>query len=206
MQQYESIIQKAWTDASFKSRLLTSPKAAFAEMGYDFGNMDVKVFDDAGDNAHFVLLTKEQAASVDLENDQVLGRVTKKALEDSNYKTRLISDTTAAVREVLGVEPPLNILVHENTDKVINLVIPANPETAGELSDTDLSMVAGGKGLVINCETIAGALTGAGNLTAKVGSYLPGNFGGLFSSLGPIMTGGGSMVGKTSNFLGFMGA
>ncbi|MBF0349943.1 MAG: hypothetical protein HQM11_02875 [SAR324 cluster bacterium] len=206
MQQYEFIIQKAWNDASFKSRLMSAPKETFANMGYDLGDVEVRVHDDAADKAHFVLLTKEQAACVDLENDQVLGKITKKALEDSNYKARLLSDTSTAVREVLGMEPPQNIVIHENTNKILNLVIPANPDTSGELSDTDLSMVAGGKGLTINCETISGVLTGAGNLTAKVGSYLPGNFGGLFSSLGPIMLGGGNAVGKTSNFLGFMGA
>ncbi|MBF0352869.1 MAG: hypothetical protein HQM11_17685 [SAR324 cluster bacterium] len=203
MEKYDAIIQKSWSDSSFKSRLIENPKATFSEMGYDFGKMDVRVFNDTTDTAHYVLLSSEQAALVNLDNDPVIGKVTKRALTDADYKSRLLSDASSAIREVLGVEPPQNIIVHENTSDILNIVLPNDPN--GELSDSDLSMVAGGKGLNINCETIGNATTGAGNLMSKVGSYLPGNFGGMFSSLGPILTGGGSMVGKASGFLGFMG-
>lgn len=205
MQQYEKIIERAWKNRSFKKQLIDAPKATFSNMGYDFGDLEVRIHDDSADTVHFVLLSKSQIRDLDLGSDPVIGKITKRAHEDESYKERLLNDPKMAIREVLGIEPPNNIEIHENTDQVINIVIPANPNTAGELSDTDLSMISGGKGLTINCDAVDGAMNAGGNLAAKVGSFLPGNFGGLFSSLGPILVGGGDLVGKTSSFLGFMG-
>ena len=206
MQQYETIIEKTWNDAAFKKQLIENPAATFSSLGYDFAGIEVQVHDDSADTAHFVLLNKEQAAELDLDSDPVIGKLTKRAHEDADFKARLLSDSTSAIREALGIEPPNNIQIHENTDRLLHIVLPANPNTAGELSDTDLSMVAGGKGLTINCESIDNFMGKSGSVAAKVGSYLPGNFGGLFSSLGPILVGGGDLIGKSSSFLGFLGA
>ncbi|MBF0353309.1 MAG: hypothetical protein HQM11_19940 [SAR324 cluster bacterium] len=207
MSSYENIVKRTWSDSEFKSLMLSNPKSALSQMGLSFGDdVEVKVYDDSGDTQHYVLLHESQTQGMDLDSDPIIGKITKKAQQDSSYRKRLLSDSKSAIREVLGTEPAGKIAIHENTASLLNIVLPSNPGSSGELSDSDLASVAGGKGLTINCDTVGGLMSSAGNLTSKVGSYLPGNFGGLFSSLGPIMTGGGSAIGKASGFLGFMGS
>ena len=198
---YESIIQRTWKDASFKSQLIANPKAV---LGLN-GEVEVQVHDDSAETMHFVLLSPSQLAQAQIDAKSIVGQVTNRAHADSAFKARLLSNAKAAVQEVIGVEAPANIVVHENTNEVIHIVLPSNPETTGELSDSDLAMVAGGKGVVINCATMSTGLNKGGGLMSKVGSLLPGNFGGLFSSLGPILTGGANVLNSASSFLGSFG-
>ena len=196
--QYEEIIQKTWNNEAFKNELMNDPKTV---LGLD-GNVEVKVFDDSADKLHFVLLSESQYGQASIDDNSIIGQVTRRAHEDASFKARLLTDANSAVQEVAGIEAPAAIEIHENTASVLNIVLPANPEATGELSDTDLSMVAGGKGLELNCTTISSGLNKAGGLMDTVGSLLPGNFGGLFSSMGPLLTGGGNITTSVSNFLG----
>ncbi|MGK5093713.1 NHLP leader peptide family RiPP precursor [Deltaproteobacteria bacterium TL4] len=205
---YDAIIQKTWEDATFKTSLMTSPKATLAKMGHAIPEgVTVSVYDDSTDKIHFVLLEQSQASEIGLDTSSIIGQVTKRAYENSEYKSLLLSDAQSAVKELTGVEVPQNIVVHENTSSHINLVLPVNPEITGELSDSDLVMVAGGKGLNINCSGISGLVTKVGDFTLKVGDFFGENaIGNLFNALGPLMTGGGTMLGKVSNLFNKDGA
>jgi hypothetical protein len=81
-----------------------------------------------------------------IQSDQIDNILTK-CWADSSFKQQLLADP-AAVLKAEGVDIPAGYTVHvlENTDKIINYVLPPNPNA--ELSDSELESVAGGKGAV----------------------------------------------------------
>lgn len=71
------------------------------------------------------------------------GQVVAKAWADDDFKTRLLQDPAAVLSEEgLPLPQGIEIRAVENTDKVLYLTLP--PKPSEELSDDQLSSVAGG--------------------------------------------------------------
>ena len=69
--------------------------------------------------------------------------IISKCWTDESFKQKLLADSTNALKEE-GMEIPAGYTVNvlENSSKVINFVLPPNPNA--ELSDAELESVAGG--------------------------------------------------------------
>ena len=65
-----------------------------------------------------------------------------KAVEDADFRAKLLNDPNAAISEELGVKVPasLTINVHEETANTAHLVIPPG----SKLNENDLQAVSGG--------------------------------------------------------------
>lgn len=209
MEKYEEIIQRTWTDEALKSKLMSDPKSVFAELGQEIGDdITLEVHDDSSDTMHYVLLDKSQIGSFDLDSDPIIGKITKRAFEDSEFKSKLLSDANSAIQEVLGKEPQGKVMVHENTANHIHLILPTNPNTTGELSDADLSMVAGGKSIMdllpdgfdlntFTCGGLGSLFTMGAAALSKVST---GGFLGTLAKLaGPLCLGGVAFSAGASN-------
>ena len=74
-----------------------------------------------------------------------INAIVAKCWADESFKQKLLADSATALKEE-GIEIPAGYTVNvlENSSKVINFVLPPNPNA--ELSDTELESVAGGKG------------------------------------------------------------
>ena len=68
----------------------------------------------------------------------------ERASGDAEFRSRLLADPKAAVKEEFGFDAPagLSIEVHEQTSKIVHLVLPP-PDV---LNETELKQVAGGLG------------------------------------------------------------
>jgi hypothetical protein len=79
----------------------------------------------------------------DFKNSQI-NNILAKCWADASFKRQLLADP-ATVLKAEGVEIPAGYTVRvlENTGKVVNYVLPPNPNA--ELSDSELEAVAGGK-------------------------------------------------------------
>ena len=71
------------------------------------------------------------------EFQKAYGKLVAKAWEDEDFKTRLLDEPMTVFKEN-GIEIPegLDVRVVENTDAVVNLILPPQPE--GELTDEQL--------------------------------------------------------------------
>lgn len=82
----------------------------------------------------------------EVQNSQI-NNILAKCWADESFKQKLLANP-AEVLKAEGVEIPVgySVRVLENTDKIINYVLPPNPNA--ELSDSELESVAGGKAAV----------------------------------------------------------
>ena len=74
-----------------------------------------------------------------------INAIVAKCWADESFKQKLLADSATALKAE-GIEIPAGYTVNvlENSSKVINFVLPPNPNA--ELSDAELESVAGGKG------------------------------------------------------------
>ena len=76
------------------------------------------------------------------EMSEKMGQIIAKCWADEKFKAKLLADPAATLKaEGVGFPEGLAITAVANTDKVLNLVIPAAPD---DLSDEDLEAVTGG--------------------------------------------------------------
>jgi hypothetical protein len=86
------------------------------------------------------------------EQAKKMSQLIAKCWADESFKQKVLSDPATTLKAE-GVELPAGLLlkVHENTDKVLHLVIPAQPT---DLSEEELTNVAGGVGGVGSCRSV----------------------------------------------------
>ena len=83
------------------------------------------------------------------EQAKKMGQFIAKCWADETFKKKVLSDPVSTLRaEGVELSAGVSYVVHENTEKVAHLVIPAKPT---ELSDEDLDHVAGGLGCQGRC-------------------------------------------------------
>ncbi len=79
-------------------------------------------------------------------------QVVARAWSDPALKARLLADPAAVLKaEGLSVPPGVTVKVTENTEKVLNLVLPLKP-TPAELSEEELVGATKGNCGVSNCD------------------------------------------------------
>ncbi len=67
---------------------------------------------------------------------QILNEIASRALEDDDYRQRLIDDPASVLRSA-GIKVPegVTVIVHENTEEEIHLVLPSQLEGELEIDD-----------------------------------------------------------------------
>jgi hypothetical protein len=141
------LIDKSLHDAAFRARAVKDPAAALAEVGAKVpAGMTVQVHVNEAAKIHVTLPLRDGPHKID---DAAVRKVFEKAWSDPAYKALLLKEPFKVISEA-GARLPkgLAIVVHEDTAKILNLSLPYVPAAAGELSDADLEMVAGGKGTI----------------------------------------------------------
>jgi len=146
----EKIAVRAWEDSEFKEELLKNPKVVIeGETGDKIPEgLEIQVVEDTLTTRHLILprqgtIVLESGETEPAGTDDPLSEVITKAVEDSSFRERLISNPNAVVAEELGVELPegAEIRVIEQQDNLRYFVIPFSPdweqEQEGELLEPE---------------------------------------------------------------------
>ena len=92
-----------------------------------------------------------------------------KAMEDDNFKAKLLKDANEAVLELTGKKIPVKVTVHDADEKNLVFILPKwNPE--GELNEDNLETVSGG---ILPFDIIGPNIINLNNLYA--GPFKPNN-------------------------------
>ena len=194
----QEALNKVWTDPAFKKKLFANPKPVLAELGMKVpAGHDVQIWENTPHEMNFVLPNKaEMPAGYDPEKtNAIVGKVIKKAWADPAFKAKLLADPKPAIAAASGIELPatLKVRIHEDTDKVKNLILPVNPATE-DLSDADLEAVAGGS-LSKGVQTATGCGV-AGGVTGGVAAAL------AFTVVGAAVAGGAAAAAAAGSAVG----
>ena len=75
-------------------------------------------------------------------HDQMRAELVDKAVEDEDFRARLVADPKAAIQDMFGFVVPdsISVSVHEESATAAHLVLPP----AAKLNDVDLEAVVGG--------------------------------------------------------------
>jgi nitrile hydratase len=130
------IVAKAWTDPSFKQNLLTTGREALREMGVHQGKVGKLVVVENTDSVHnLVVCTLCSCYPYDILGD------TPWWYKHDSYKTRIVQNPRAVLKEMFGLEIPANkeVQVHDSTSDVRYFVLPRRPEGSEDLSEAELA-------------------------------------------------------------------
>ncbi len=149
---YEALLERLWDDEDFKKRFIAGPKTILAEVGVRVvdSSLEFEVHEDKPNLQNYILPRKEQLERYNLAGQNpTIAQVIQQSLADNAFKTRLLQNPKAGIKEATGEDVPdaLTICFHEDTPTIKHLVIPLHPTNA-ELSDSQLEVVAGGTTLI----------------------------------------------------------
>jgi nitrile hydratase len=130
------IVAKAWTDPGFKQALLTSGREALRELGVHQGKVGKLVVVENTDTVHnLVVCTLCSCYPYDILGD------TPWWYKHDIYKTRIVQNPRAVVKEMFGLEigPETEVQVHDSTSDVRYFVLPQRPKGTEGMSESELA-------------------------------------------------------------------
>lgn len=178
----QDALDRIWSDAALKSRLLAEPNSVLTEFGLTIpASVTVQIHENTPTlmNAVLPLQPANSGGSAD-----PISRLMERAWTDAEFKAKLLSDSKEAAAE-MGIKLPESMIlkVWANSATEEHMVLPTNPAES-ELSDADLVAVAGGMSKETQANTGCGAAGGAAGIAAAalvftaVGSAIAGGIGG----------------------------
>jgi nitrile hydratase len=130
------IVARAWTDPAFKQALLATGREALREMGVHQGKVGKLVVVENTDKVHNVIVcTLCSCYPYDILGD------TPWWYKHESYRTKIVQNPRACLREMFGLEVPSNkeVQVYDSTSDVRYFVLPERPERTEGMSEEELA-------------------------------------------------------------------
>ena len=130
------IVAKAWTDPTFKQALLSTGREALREMGVHQGKVGKLVVVENTDKVHNVIVcTLCSCYPYDILGD------TPWWYKHESYRTKIVQNPRACVREMFGLEVPASkeVQVYDSTSDVRYFVLPQRPAGTEGMSEEALA-------------------------------------------------------------------
>jgi nitrile hydratase len=130
------IVARAWTDPAFKQALLATGREALREMGVHQGKVGKLVVVENTDKVHNVIVcTLCSCYPYDILGD------TPWWYKHESYRTKIVQNPRACLREMFGLEVPSNkeVQVYDSTSDVRYFVLPERPERTEGMLEEELA-------------------------------------------------------------------
>lgn len=128
------VVARAWTDPSFKERLLRDAGAAAREMGFDLGNLKLIAVENTESTHNMIVCTLCSCYPRNL-----LG-LPPDWYKQRAYRSRAVKAPRKVLRE-FGLEIPeeTSVRVHDSTADMRYIVLPARPDGTEGLAEPQLA-------------------------------------------------------------------
>jgi Nitrile hydratase, alpha chain len=154
---FEALLGQISSDEDFKNRFMTDPKSVLTEMGVILpDSVEVVAHENTSCVKNYILPLKSNFQRENFPQlDPSFEAIIKRAWDDEDFKSHLLHNPKAAIKEVTQKDVPedLEIYIYEQTPNLKHLVFQTdfNFKNIGntELSEEELEMVSGGS--VITC-------------------------------------------------------
>ena len=165
------IVAKAWSDPAFKQALLATGREALREMGVHQGKVGKLVVVENTETVHNVIVcTLCSCYPYDILGD------TPWWYKHESYRTRIVQNPRAVVKEMFGLEVPAGkeVQVYDSTSDVRYFVLPQRPKGTEGMSEEELAKLVTvdsllGAGLALEPSELAEVKrTGAGPESPRV--------------------------------------
>jgi nitrile hydratase subunit alpha len=156
------IVAKAWTDPAFKQALLTTGRDALRELGVHQGKVGkLVVVENTQSVHHLVVCTLCSCYPYDILGD------TPWWYKHDVYKTRIVQNPRAVVKEMFGLDIPASkeVRVHDSTSDVRYFVLPQRPSGTEQMSEAELAKLVTVDCLVGAGEALAPAILGEAEIS-----------------------------------------
>ena len=149
---FEQLLERAQSDATFKQELLHNPKAVLTkELGANIPeNVEFKVLEET-ESTHYVVIPKTVDTDIATEGEaeDPIAQLIARASQDAALKQELLNSPKTVIQRELGISLPegSEVKVVEETDNNAYIVLPLIPVDFldnEELSEEQLEAVAGG--------------------------------------------------------------
>ncbi len=129
------VVARAWVDPEYKRRLFADPKAALAELGIDYGEMNVLEVVENTDTVHNMVV----CTLCSCYPRNLLG-YPPDWYKSLNYRSRAVSEPREVLREFgLELEPEIEVRVHDSSADIRYLVIPRRPAGTEDWTEEQLA-------------------------------------------------------------------
>ena len=152
------VIAKAWTDTQYKTKLLSDPEAALAELGYELPDPTPKlgVVENSDEVHHLVVCTLCSCYPRAL-----LGRPPD-WYKSFAYRSRAVSDPRGVLQEFgTEVSEQTEVVVLDSTADLRYLVLPQQPAGTEGMSEEDLASLVTRDSMIGVSRALAPELVGA---------------------------------------------
>jgi nitrile hydratase len=130
------LVAKAWTDPAYKQALVSTGREALREMGVHQGKVGKLVVVENTDKVHNVIVcTLCSCYPYDILGD------TPWWYKHESYRTKIVQNPRACVRDMFGLEVPASKEVHvyDSTSDVRYFVLPQRPAGTEGMSEEELA-------------------------------------------------------------------
>jgi nitrile hydratase len=129
------VVARAWTDASYKQRLIENTRAALAELGIDIGTLaDFRTVENTPEMHNVIACTLCSCYP------KLLLGIPPAWYKSLAYRSRVVADPRGVLREFGVVLPDeVAVLVHDSTADLRYLVLPMRPPGTDGWSEEQLA-------------------------------------------------------------------
>ena len=130
------IVAKAWTDESYKERLLADGGAAIRELGYELEPYEFTVMENTANTHNVIVCTLCSCYPRSL-----LG-MSPAWYKSASYRSRVVREPRSVLAE-FGVEltDDIDVRVHDSTAELRYMVLPQRPEGTDGWSENELAEI-----------------------------------------------------------------
>lgn len=147
-----AIVARAWTDESYRERLLADGAAAIRELGFDLEPYEFTVHENTGSVHNVIVCTLCSCYP------RALLGMSPAWYKSKSYRARVVREPRSVLEEFgVQLEPSVEVRVHDSTAELRYMVLPQRPPGTGDLAEDELARLVSRNSMIGTDRDLGGA-------------------------------------------------